>query len=50
MDVYDKYSCKRIIICKYNVCFNDSLISYGYVCGGAASGDVLVRLLCRPTC
>lgn len=29
MDVYNKDSCKRIIICKYNFCFNDSLISYG---------------------
>lgn len=37
MDVYNKDSCKRIIICKYNVCFNDSLISYGNVCDGGAS-------------
>lgn len=40
MDVYNKDSCKRIIICKYNVCFNDSLISYGNVCDDGAGRDV----------
>lgn len=44
MDVYNKDSCKRIIICKYNVCFNDSLISYGNCVVCALAGTCPVAM------